>query len=58
MLETCFVDILHAATGDRIWWQWTPSEMERAFSIKQIEQCLSPSAKDPKDAKCEGNEKI
>ena len=28
--------------------------MEKAFALKQIETCLSPSVKDDKDDKCEG----
>ena len=49
-----FIALLSAKTGDRVWWQWTPSEMEKAFALKQIETCLSPSVKDDKDDKCEG----
>jgi len=55
MLLLCIgIAILNAQTGDRIWWQWTPKEMAKAFAIQQLESCLSLSAKDNRDHKCEG----
>lgn len=36
-------DVLHASTGDRIWWTWANDEVEESFAIVESERCVSPA---------------
>ena len=37
-----YADLMHVESGDRIWWDWVTEEVNRTFSIMEVEKCISP----------------
>ncbi|CAH1782616.1 unnamed protein product [Owenia fusiformis] len=52
-LEGFSKDMLAAETGDRVWWTWNPGNMDPAFSIMEMERCLTPTVKPGTEFDCD-----